>query len=141
MGFPEMIFAPKKKEAEPQEPEGPEVGDSLDLLQSIYRDVATPMPTRMRAAALAIAYERPKLAVTGRVDMRGFGDALDAVIAKGRPKAEQSAMVAQRQQAAANGERPVVSDATFRRVAERVMAAGAGNEAVLDPVSPRRKPG
>jgi hypothetical protein len=139
MGFPEMIFAPKKKEAEPPEPEGPEVGDSLDLLQAIYRDVAVPMPTRMRAAALAIAYERPKLSVSVSVNHKGMADAIDAARAKYEAtKAEQSALVAQREQAAATGEKPVVSEATFRRIAEKAMATG--NETTVGPM-PRRKPG
>jgi hypothetical protein len=35
--------------------------DALDYLRSIYRDPLEPTPVRMKAAAIAIEYERPGL--------------------------------------------------------------------------------
>jgi hypothetical protein len=119
----------------------PQEENRLDLLQSIYRDPELPLPTRMRAATVAIAYEVPKLSVSMSVNHRGMADQIDAAHSRLRlieATSPQSAEVAQREQAAASGERPVVSEATFRRVAERAMATG--NEAAIGAM-PKRKPG
>ena len=70
------------KEWEEQEDRPP---SALRLLQEIYMDEAQPLHTRMRAASLAIAYETPKLAVTGYVnDSATFAQALDRAIARSR---------------------------------------------------------
>jgi hypothetical protein len=67
-----------------------------------------------------------------------MANAIDAARAKHvAALTSQSQAVAERERTVASGERPVVSEATFRRVAERAMV---GDEAILDP-TPRRKPG
>ena len=80
------------KEWEEQEDKPP---SALRLLQEIYMDEAQPLHTRMRAASLAIAYETPKLAVTGYVaDTNSFAQALEKAIqrsAAGRVTLELSA--------------------------------------------------
>jgi hypothetical protein len=53
--------------SEPEVEIGP-AGTSLDLLQAIYRSGDQPLSVRMRAAALCLPYEHPKLAVTAVVD-------------------------------------------------------------------------
>jgi len=51
---------------------------ALNLLQAVYRNSSLDLSVRMRAAALAIAYESPKLAVTALIDNeRDFGAILD----------------------------------------------------------------
>jgi hypothetical protein len=123
----------------------PEDENSLGLLQSVYRDPELPLTVRMRAATVAIAYEVPKLSVSMAVNHKGMGDAIDAARAKLDAKrleatSPQAAAVAAREHTAARGEAPVVTEATFRRIVERVAAAEAGNEATVGPM-PRRKPG
>ena len=55
-------------------------GDSLDLLQVVYRNTAEPIGRRMRAAIAALFHERPKLAVTANLNGEAFGDALERAI-------------------------------------------------------------
>ena len=42
-------------------------GDSLDYLQSVYRYPAAPQAVRLRAAGLALPFERPKLVAVANV--------------------------------------------------------------------------
>jgi hypothetical protein len=131
-----MKFALGEIATAADEPEAlPEGYDALMYLQAIYRGKVRADPTRMRAANMALPYERPKLSVAVTTNHRGMGDQIDA--ARAKYQAKQSAIVAQREQAVASGERPVVSDATFRRIAEKAMS---GDEATIGP-APKRKPG
>ncbi len=57
--------------------EVPADGMALSLLQAVYRNPALDLSVRMRAAALAIAYESPKLAVTALITESDFGMLLD----------------------------------------------------------------
>jgi hypothetical protein len=56
--------------------------NSLEYLQSVYSDPLQETHVRMRAAALAIPFEFPKLAVTAVMDERGFAQRLDEAIAR-----------------------------------------------------------
>jgi len=54
---------------------------SFDLLQAVYRDETLPLYTRMRAAAMALPFEHPKLAVTALVPDDGrFAEQLERAI-------------------------------------------------------------
>jgi hypothetical protein len=63
----------------------PEGGTSLTLLQAVYRAPELPLPTRMRAASIAIAYEHPKLAVTAILSDDSFAERLDRALARTAP--------------------------------------------------------
>src|SRR5262245_62156915 len=54
------------------------LGVRLDLLRMVYRNSSVELSTRMKAAALCLPYESPKLAVTALIDNeRDFAAILD----------------------------------------------------------------
>jgi hypothetical protein len=54
---------------------------ALEYLQSIYKNPMQPEHARMRAAALALPFETPKLAVTGYIrDDASFAEALERAL-------------------------------------------------------------
>jgi hypothetical protein len=69
-------------------------GDSLDLLQAIYRNSAEPIGRRLRAAVAALPFERPKLAVTAHIDGSALGDRLERAIARSGKLIEAQAIKA-----------------------------------------------
>jgi hypothetical protein len=61
-----------------------EEGDALAFLRGIYRDPMQPTSTRLRAASIAIEYERPRLAVTALVNGDDFALRLEKAIERSR---------------------------------------------------------
>ena len=58
-------------------------GSAHDLLVATYQGRYRPTPMQLRAAAIAIAYESPKLAVTAYVaDMDDFAARLERALAR-----------------------------------------------------------
>jgi hypothetical protein len=125
--------------------------DAHGYLQAVYQGRIIAEATRMKAAIECLPFERPKLALSASTTHRGLGDAIDAARAgstakqiEGRvlapsPMAPQAQAVAERERMAAAGtpQRPVVSEATLKRVADRMIP---GREGDIGPM-PRRKPG
>ena len=60
---------------------GPD-GNSLDLLQAVYRSNGLPLTTRMRAAMAALKHEVPALLATSVVTDGSFAEILDRRLAK-----------------------------------------------------------
>jgi hypothetical protein len=72
----------ENEEVEQEWPATPEVmpATALEYLQSIYRNPSEPDGRRMRAAALALPFESPKLAVTTLIDEGDLADRLERAI-------------------------------------------------------------
>jgi hypothetical protein len=71
---------------EMSEEETPVADTALDLLQAVYRSLQQPLSVRMRAAAMALPFESPKLAVIATNTMSGerFAELLDRAIARSK---------------------------------------------------------
>jgi hypothetical protein len=70
-----------------------EVDSSLELFRAVYRNAALPLPVRMRAAAIAIPFEQPKLMATAVTHFDGdFATRLDRAIDR---SAEQPKVIEQ----------------------------------------------
>src|SRR5215831_15319386 len=51
--------------------------DALGYLKSVYNDPMQSTAARMKAASIAIEYERPRLAVTASIESKDFAALLD----------------------------------------------------------------
>jgi hypothetical protein len=90
-------------------------GNALDYLQSIYRDPAQEQYTRMRAAAMAIAYESPKLVATAVIDGKDFATILERRIAHMR-RIEAAKIEEPKAIVEIKPHLPTVPDRRFRRI-------------------------
>jgi hypothetical protein len=70
---------------EVREPE-PELSrqSALEYLQSIYRNPLVPVPVRMRAAAMALPHESPRLSAVANISPEEFSSRLEAAILRTR---------------------------------------------------------
>jgi hypothetical protein len=76
--FPEIEYR-----SQPEQVVGP-VDDAHGLLKSVYSNPAVPLNTRIKAASLAIEYERPRLAVSAAIEGKDFGAILDRAVLRSR---------------------------------------------------------
>ena len=97
---------------------------SLKFLQTIYRNPEVPLPVRMKAAAIAIEYELPRLAVTAMVNAGDFADQLEQAIERSRkvspmieakPMVEASVATASATKRPLSNGKPMIPDRRYRR--------------------------
>src|SRR5262249_39365674 len=94
---------------------------ALEVLQAVYRSPRMPLNTRIRAAALALPFESPKLAVTAIVQDKDFASILEARIKHWR-SLEQTKLVEQKVEKPRPDppptpkHPPTVPDRRFRRI-------------------------
>jgi hypothetical protein len=53
---------------------------ALEYLQSLYKNPLLALPVRMRAAALALPHESPRLTAVANIDVADFSDRLEKAI-------------------------------------------------------------
>jgi len=56
--------------------------NALDYLQTLYKNPLLPMPVRMRAAAIALPFESPKLTAIANLSPEDFSDRLEKAITR-----------------------------------------------------------
>ena len=84
--FPEMEYASGDAELELAPDEA-----SLDFLQKVYRSSRQPLSVRMRAASIALPFEKPKLtAIATSMDGASFAAMLDKAIARSQAPSKQT---------------------------------------------------
>jgi hypothetical protein len=95
---------------------------AIDYLRSVYQNPLQPDNVRMRAAAIAIEYELPRLAVTATINSADFADQLDQAVERSRKVIEAKPMIANISSDVpsdtprpSNGVKPMVTDRRFRR--------------------------
>jgi hypothetical protein len=99
---------------------------AIDYLRSVYQNPLQPDNVRMRAAAIAIEYELPRLAVTATVSGGDFAEQLDRAVESSRKVIEakpmieaktssETAKVSDTPHVASNGHKPTIPDRRYRR--------------------------
>ncbi len=76
---------------------------ALEYLQSIYRNPAEPEHRRMRAAALALPFESPKLSATALFREDGFAIQLERAIARSNAQLSNGGKMIELKASATNG--------------------------------------
>lgn len=89
--------------------------DALGFLRTVYRDPLQPTGVRLRAAQIAIEYERPRLAMTALIDGADFRSRLDRAIARSKSTKLIEHSPAVTKAAVDHRPTPPVPDRRFRR--------------------------
>jgi hypothetical protein len=111
-GFPELVYEPKKEEQITLEPNG----NSLDLLQMVYRNPSLALPVRMGAAIAALPFELPKLAVTAVINEQNFAEALERRLQNMERITNGNGKMIEAKQVETKTPMPRLADRRYRRV-------------------------
>jgi hypothetical protein len=90
--------------------------DALDYLQSVYNDPLQPTNTRLRAASIAIEYERPRLAVTALIDGKDFAARLERALVRSAKVTKVIEPKPKPEPPPVKPPLPTVTDRRFRRI-------------------------
>jgi hypothetical protein len=92
---------------------------AIDYLRSVYRNPLQPDNVRMRAAAIAIEYELPRLAVTATINSGDFAVQLDRAIERSRMIEAKPVIEGTASDSASNPTRPVTNGAGSPTIVDR----------------------
>jgi hypothetical protein len=94
---------------------------SLEFLQAVYRDDELPLHTRMRAAAMALPFEQPKLTAVAVINGDDFASRLEAAIRRSEAAQPQvDSKVIEVRPLPPAGPEPTPLGAPFPRITRRI---------------------
>ena len=100
----------------PKVVEIPANGNSLDLLQAVYRNPSIPLSTRIRCAVAALPHEVPRLQVTAQITENDFATILERRIQNYERTKNGGLIEANREPVEVKSPLPRIADRRYRRL-------------------------
>jgi hypothetical protein len=91
-------------------------GNSLDLLQAVYRNPSIPLSTRIRCAVAALPHEHPRLMVAAQITEHDFATLLERRIQNYERTKNGGLIDANREPVEVKPPLPRLSDRRYRRM-------------------------